>query len=318
MKRVLAFSLLIPGCGGNSEGFVAVNYTVMGTQARVVLKSDSRQLADSAYFVMLKVDSLMSKWKPESEISMVNRGETRVVSPLTGRCISKALEIARITNGAFDPTVQPLVNTWGFGPAGSKSAVPAESVAAALREVGYDSVAVIGDTLITGPRRAFDLGGIAKGLALDLAKEKLRQLGCRDFIVEIGGDLVVSGNKNGKSWVIGIRNPFDRNSLWGTIEMDSGAICTSGGYERFHQVNGQRHTHIVDPRTGMTVQDVASVSVIARNGAEADALATALFVLGPEKGLKLAEELKVEAMFIMPDSSVRKTPGFPDVLEVRP
>jgi len=305
-------------CSGG-PGFVAVDYTVMGTSARIIVPKEKRALADSAYTQMLLVDSLMSVWKQETELSRLNaRGGMRV-SPLTLSCIRIALAAAERTSGAFDPTVWPLVHAWGFDSDSPHIPAP-ESLEAARGLVNWRLVSITGDSVSLGPGQRLDLGGVAKGFALDLASAKLRELGCEDFLVEIGGDIVCSGQKGAQPWRIGIRDPVNRDRIIGTMSIQGQqvAICTSGDYERFVEAGGTRYSHIMDPRKGEPSRGVVSVTLIGReSGAMTDAMATGLFVIGPEEGIPLAESCGLEAMFIYHDGdslAVAKTKGFPEVM----
>ncbi|MEO0248892.1 MAG: FAD:protein FMN transferase, partial [candidate division WOR-3 bacterium] len=283
------------------EGFVSVNYTVMGTSARVIIPREKRALADSAYARMLAVDSLMSIWKPGTELSRLNSARAMRLSPRTLKCVEIALAAARETGGAFDPTVWPLVHAWGFD-SDSPHTPDSESLETAKGLVDWRKIRIIGDSVILGPGQRLDLGGVAKGFALEEAATKLLDLGCDSFLVEIGGDMVCYGQKGGKPWVIGIRDPINPGGIIGTISISAGkgtAICTSGDYERFVEIEGKRYSHIMDPRKGEPARGVVSVTVISDgNAALADAMATGLFVMGPEGGIRLAGSRGMKAMFI--------------------
>jgi len=315
----LALTGLCLSCSRGPD-FVAVDYMVMGTSARIIVPREKRALADSAYREMLVVDSLMSIWKPESELSRLNaRGGMRVDS-LTLSCIRVALAAAEYTAGAFDPTVWPLVHAWGFD--SDEPHLPApESLVSAKRLVDWRGIRIIGDSVALGPGQRLDLGGVAKGFALDMASAKLREMGCNDFLVEIGGDIVCSGQKGYQPWRIGIRDPVNRGGIIGTISIRSSgvAICTSGDYERFVEIEGVRYSHIMDPGKGEPARGVVSVTVIGSGGAAmADAMATGLFVVGPKEGIPLAESYGMEAMFIyrQGDSlAVAMTKGFPEIIK---
>ena len=301
------------------EGFVSVDYTVMGTSARVIVPKEKRALADSAYAEMLLVDSLMSIWKPESELSRLNAEGAMRVDSLTLFCIETALMASRITKGAFDPTVGPLVHLWGFD-SDNPHLPPPESLDSVRGLVDWQKVSIIGDSVVLGPGQSLDLGGVAKGLALDLARAKLEGLGCSSFLVEIGGDIVCSGQKGAEPWRIGIRDPVRRDDIIGTMRIRAlgATICTSGDYERFVEIDGVRYSHIMDPRTGEPASGVISVTVIGFGGAAiADAMATGLLVMGPDEGIPLAESSGMEAMFVYHDRdtlATAKTKGFPEII----
>lgn len=304
---------------GQQEGFVSVDYTVMGTSASVVVPREKRALADSAYARMLLVDSLMSIWKPESELSRLNSLGAMRVDSLILRCVEIALAAADKTHGAFDPTVWPLVHAWGFD-SDSPHLPDPESLQQARGLVDWQNVRVVGDSVVLGPGQHLDLGGVAKGFALDMASARLQELGCSDFLVEIGGDIVCSGQKGTQPWRVGIRDPVRRNDILGTIEIrvPEAIVCTSGDYERFVEIEGRKYSHIMDPVRGEPASGVISVTVIGHgDAAMVDAMATGLFVLGPGDGIPLAESLGMEAMFVYHDGdtlATAKTKNFPEII----
>ena len=292
----------------------------MGTSARVVVPREKRALADSAYARMLLVDSLMSIWKPESELSRLNAKGAMRVDSLTLFCIKTALLAARITKGAFDPTVGPLIHAWGFDSDSPHMPDP-ESLDLARGLVDWQKIKIIGDSVVLGPGQSLDLGGVAKGLALDISSARLQGMGCNDFLVEIGGDIICSGQKSTQPWRIGIRDPVRRDDILGIVEIRApGAIvCTSGDYERFVEIGGRKYSHIMDPVKGEPTSGVISLTLIGQgDAAMADAMATGLFVMGPDEGIPLAESCGMEAMFVYHDGdtlAVSKTKGFPEVIK---
>ncbi|MEO0141402.1 MAG: FAD:protein FMN transferase [candidate division WOR-3 bacterium] len=310
--------ILLFSCSGPPE-FVSVDYAVMGTSARVIVPREKRPLADSAYREMLRVDSLMSIWKPESELSRLNARGCMRVDSLTLACIRIAILVSSITDGAFDPTVGPLIHAWGFDSDSPHMPDP-ESIERAKGLVGWERIRIIGDSVVLGKGQSLDLGGVAKGLALDIASAKLQRMGCSDFLVEIGGDMVCCGQKGAEPWLIGIRDPADPGGIMGTMRIRerSLAICTSGDYERFVEIGGMRYSHIMDPRRGEPAEGVLSVTVLSERGAAfTDAITTGLFVLGPQKGLELADSLGIEAMFVYRDGdtiATATTKGFQEVI----
>lgn len=324
MDRVLSarcslFVILVFSSCAQRESFVSVDYTVMGTSARVIIPRGKRVLADSAYAQMLLVDSLMSIWKSGTELSRLNSAGAMRLSQPTLRCVEIALTAARETGGAFDPTVGPLVHAWGFDSDDPHTPDP-ESLELAKGLVSWQNVRIEGDSVILGPGQRLDLGGVAKGFALDLAAAKLLELGCESFLVEIGGDMLCYGQKGNQPWIIGIRDPANPSGIIGTMSIRGGkgaAICTSGDYERFVEIDGKRYSHIMDPRNGEPARGVVSVTLIGDRGAAlADAMATGLFVMGPEEGIPLAGSLGIKAMFIYYDGdtlATARTWDFPEV-----
>jgi len=144
------------------------------------------------------------------------------------------------------------------------------------------------------------LGGIAKGYAIDLALNKLKEAGVKKGLVNSGGNIGFLGSApNNKKWVVGVKNPYNLSTLIGSLKVSEGAVATSGNYENYFMMNGKRYSHILDPRTGWPVEGILSVTVIAPSGIDADALSTTLFVMGPKKGMLLAEELGAKVLYVL-------------------
>ncbi len=291
----------------------------MGTTYSIRLADaplDRRELArlqtdvDAA---LAEVNRQMSPYLPASEISRFNRAgadEPVAISPDFQAVVRCALEIAEATGGAFDPTVGALVNLWGFGPDGLRRAAPApDQIAAARAVTGWRHLHLLPDGRLEKDVAdlKLDLGAIAKGYGVDRVAALLRERGLANFLVEIGGEtLGVGRNASGEPWRVGVLKPDGSADLQGVARLTDGrAIATSGDYRNFYRdENGQLQTHIIDPRTAAPVRPaVASVSVLADDCLTADALATALFVLGPDESLPLlaARFPGVEAFFIVRD-----------------
>jgi len=271
--------------------------------------------------ILDEVDRLMSTWKKDSELSRFNSWtpqgpeDSFPVAPWTAAAVAEALEAAKISGGAFDPTVLPLVEMWGFGSQGSRVGEPAaEEIAAAEKLIGWQRVRVREGALSKEAAGiSLDLSGSAPGYAADLLCEHLRQRGFPDYIVEVGGEVRVGGRApGGRSWRIGIEQPVDGAEpgtlLSVAVEVSDCAVATSGDYRKFRMsADGRRLSHEIDPRSGRPISNfLASVTIIAPACGQADALATACMVLGPEEALKLVERLPaVEAYLI-----VREGQGF--------
>lgn len=264
----------------------------------------------------------MSTWIPESDLSKWNRSrrlDPIEVDPDLLQVVRFALAVARASGGAFDPTVDPLVNLWGFGPEGRPLQPPSEDMIKKIRShVGYTNVVIIGNRLLgkKDPWVEIDLGAVAKGYGVDVLMELITSYGIKDALVEIGGETSAIGmNQAGHPWRIGVQRPVHAaipgQELQGILEISGMAVATSGDYQNFYKdEQGDFRTHIIDPRTGSPVHhSLAGVTVISTNCMTADALATALYVLGPEKGNKLVKQFKnTEAYYIerMPDGSFRE------------
>jgi thiamine biosynthesis lipoprotein len=202
-----------------------------------------------------------------------------------------------VSEGRFDPTVGAVSRLWQFWDGAQPPAQ--DSIQAALRRVGFSRYAA-------GERPSgmlMDLGGVAKGYAADRAAAKLRALGFRSAIINAGGDMRLLGSRpDGKPWRIAIRHPRRQSDFIGFLDLEDISVATSGDYEKFFMYNGKRYHHILDPETGMPGYASAAVTVVAKDAALCDALATGLFLLGPEKGLAVVEAIDgVDAVFVHPD-----------------
>jgi len=278
---------------------------VMGPiMARITVVSDRMSAEETesvirdAFASIHKVDRLMSKYKKESDVSRLNRSDAGVwveVDAMTFTVFEESQRIAELTGGAFDVTALPLSSLWSFWPRGEPVVPSEEEIERARSHVGYRKLSLNRSTrslMKSDAETKVDLAGIAKGYAADRAMEALRRKGVRDALVEIGGETRSMGkNKSGKPWRIGVLHPIKRGFLT-ILELSNKAVATSGDYMKFFVVEGKTYSHLIDPRTGRPISnDVCSVTVIAENCTEADALATAISVLGIEEGFELIESL---------------------------
>ena len=261
-------------------------------------KSDCQQAVKLAFEEIKRIDSLMNVYNEDSEISRINRsaGKSAVaVSADTLRVIDQSISFAHLTDGALDITIAPLMELWGFRN-GPKQIPLDNELREKLSLVDYRKILVDADrstVKLGSPGMQVDVSGIAKGYAVDRAIQILRDAGIQNALVNAGGDIYALGSPPGKkSWRIGIRHPLDSADLLGILELRDKAVATSGDYENFFQVDGKRYCHIMDTKTGWPVEDIMSVTIVADSSAEADALATAVFPLGADHGMKLIENLE--------------------------
>ena len=274
--------------------------------------------------VLERIEGRMSHYRPESELSRFNRARTTEPQRMSGetlRVVAEALAVNRASGGAFDVTVGPLVDAWGFGPPGRAPEAPDEESLAALRErVGGDLVDVDLAASTLRKRRAdvvVDLSAIAKGYAVDAVAAILAERGFAHFLVEIGGELRVGGrNERGERWRVAIERPSPGvAAAQRIVQLTDAALATSGDYRNFYELDGARVSHTIDPRTGRWVtHELRSVSVIAERCSLADARSTALNVLGPADGYDLAIAQGWAALFVADDGAgrlvERETPAF--------
>ncbi len=288
----------------------------MGTTYSVkiagVLTEDEQLRLERATAARLdEIDRRMSTWRDDSEVTRFGASastEWFEVSGETAAVVATAQRIAEDTGGAFDITVAPLVDLWGFGPEGEKSVPSDDDIAAAMETCGWSRLDVGTDSAgqpalrKTVPDLRIDLSAIAKGYAVDAIAEVLEAMGHSSYMVEIGGEVRVAGEKApGTPWRIGIQLPdAARAVVESIVALEHGALATSGDYRNFFRAGARRYSHTIDPRTGRPVEhSLASVSVIAPTCEEADALATALMVLGPEEGYTLATERGLAVLLVV-------------------
>lgn len=316
LPPLAALITLVVLTGGSATPPRSVAFTIrtMGTYGRVVLvTADSAAAAPltlPALGAFARVDSLMSNWTTTSEIARINRvagsGPTPV-EPEVATVIDTALGLWRESDGAFDITVEPLVRLWGF--LGGTKRVPGDDeIAATLRRVGAGRVrldAAARTIAFATPDVRIDLGGIAKGYAVDVAAESLKTHGVSDALVDLSGNMVAIGHPPGADhWRIGIRDPRDRMPYFARLVVQN-AVSTSGQYEQFVAANGRRYGHILDPRTGRPADGLISVTVVAPTALLCDAWDTPLFVLGPERARhKARERADIAAVLVEPGAGV--------------
>ncbi len=256
-----------------------------------------------------RVDSLMSTYDPSSELSRFNlyAGEDWFpVSVETLTVVAAAIEISALSGGAFDVTVGPLVNLWGFGPDGPIGELPPDSaIARSLRRVGYQKLATHNDPPALRKSHAdlyLDLSAIAKGYAVDQAGRALSATGVDNYLVEVGGEIMAHGhNANGNLWRVAVEQPLaGERSVQRVLQLHNTAIATSGDYRNFFEFGDRRYSHSIDPRTGRPVPyALASVSVLEPSAMRADALATTLMIMGPEAALVFADRDHIAGVLIV-------------------
>lgn len=278
-----------------------------------------------------EINRTLSTYDPDSELSRFNRARTTdpvVISPALHTVLRVAFQVSEQSGGAFDVTVGPLVNLWGFGPDPRNDRIPAAAdLAAARRRVGYDKLELRDAPPTLRKTHAdvyVDLSAIAKGYGVDRVSELLEAHGLEHHLVEIGGELRARGhNARGERWRVAVERPISiGRSLGPVLALDAAALATSGGYRNFFTIGGRRYAHIIDPVSGWPAHNrAASVSVVADSCMLADAWATALQVQGPERGMATAERLGLAVLFIVEHEDrleERASRGFHTYREVDP
>lgn len=279
----------------------------MGTTYHITVIADQLPPSDIEQQIdqlLSKVDHSMSTYKKDSEISRFNRlnvGQQLEISQEFADVLQISREIWQLSEGAFDPTLGPLVDLWGFGPKATGDLIPSDQdITAALKNTGFDGVVLKGLTLTKNKPVALDLSAVAKGYAVDIVSNYLEMSALPDYLVEVGGEIRVSGfNSEGMPWRVAIEQPQLLASVNKIVGLTDMSIATSGDYRNYFERDGIRYSHTIDPRTGKPIDhNLASVTVLIDSCAEADAWATAFSVLGAQQSIELAEKLDL-AMYML-------------------
>ena len=311
---LLCASVLLLACSSQADREAAqISGEIMGTRYAVtVVQSPASQLDIAALSrgiqeQLAHIDALMSTYKPDSEVSRLSAlpaSQSMRLHPDTYKVLALAQGVFQQSGGAFDPTVGPLVDLWGFGSAGEHLVSPPSDseIRKAKALTGFHSLLLEKDGKVGKEQFVrIDLSAIAKGYAVDAVAEYLRAQGIDNYLVEVGGEITTAGQSARLSkWVLGIEQPdFTGRRAYTTVQLSGEAMATSGDYRNYFEFEGQRYSHTIDPRSGTpAMHRLASVSVIHEACALADAWSTALMVLGEEQGLALAEKLGLKAYFI--------------------
>ena len=289
----------------------------MGTRIAVELWSKTEASGEAAIDAVMaemhRVDELMSHYKPESQLSRINahagEGPVRVDRELFD-LIARSLEFSRLTDGAFDITYASVGYLYDY----RHHVKPDEAqIEAHLSAVDWRSLELdpANSTVrFRKPGMRIDLGGFAKGYAVDRSIELLQARGIEHASVSAGGDTRILGDRFGRPWIVGIRHPDDANRVILRMPLENVALSTSGDYERYFDENGVRYHHIIDPRTGHSASKVRSATIIGPTATQTDGLSKTAFVLGPEKALEILARIPdIDAVFVGPDGKVYYTPG---------
>lgn len=263
-----------------------------------------------------RIEALISSWQESSQTTLVNNHAG--IRPVKVdwelfRLIQRSLKVSTLSEGSFDITFASADRIWRFD--GSMKAMPApEEVAASVAKIDFRKIILNPeDTTVYLPEKGMKIGfgGIGKGYAANRAKAVMEKMGIQNGLVNAGGDLICWGkNLGGKDWHIGITDPLDKSKMIAWLVINDLAVVTSGDYERYTLIDGRRFAHIIDPKSGYPVQGVASVSIFCPDTELADALATAVFVMGPEKGIQLLERLRgIEGMLVDHEGRIFSSKG---------
>lgn len=301
-----------------------IKYTklLMGTIVEITLVGDNVELLnnakDAAFLEVQRLESLMSSYKDSSDISKINAaaGKKQVrVSEEVVEVIENAKKISDMTDGAFDITVGVLGKAWRFTNDDKGEPIPPakQVVEQLLPFIDYRQTTLDKDlrtVKLNKEGMMLNLGGIAKGYIVGKAVDAIKRKGIKKGIVHAGGDMFVFRDDEDTGWKIGIKHPRKKDKILGTITISNGAISTSGDYERFFIKDGVRYHHILDPKTGFPASRTQAVTIVAKDPVMADALSTAVFIMGSEKGMVLIERLSdVEGLIVDSDGSISISTG---------
>ncbi len=317
MKRILAAFLLLlclAGCTPQPKSYTA-DFFAMDTFMSITAYGEDEQAAqDTAVQLEQRINALepaLSRTREDSDLYRLNHadGAACEVSEDTYAAIEAAVQFAEWTGGAFDPTMAPLTDLWGINT--DHAHVPAQAeIDAALTHVGYQNIELLGNNqvrLLNGAQ--LDLGGIGKGFATDAVAAMLD--GTQGVLATLGGNIGAYGenpNRDSGNWVVGIADPDDNAAFIATVEVRGLSVVTSGDYERYFEQDGKRYHHIFDPATGYPADSgLRSVTVIDESSTRADALTTALFVMGLEEGMAFCGQNDIAAVFVTADKQVHVT-----------
>lgn len=285
----------------------------LGTMIEIQVRGLARDQADAAinaaFAEIRRIDTLFSTYTPVGPVWRLNHSRDTVVTvpPEVHALLLRCDTLWRASGGAFDAATEPLVRAWGFD--SETPAVPTDAALAdAMARSGWSRISIDANRRIRkAPDAAVNFGAIAKGYAVDRAVAMLARHGAHDALVNAGGEIRATGG----SWQVGIQHPRSPSELLAVVELRGRAIATSGDYEQYFESGGTRYHHIFDPATGRPAPHCQSVSIIANDDMTADALATAVFVLGPERGMEfLTQYPDIEALIVDADGARHSTPGF--------
>lgn len=326
---VLSLTLLLSSCDDSKNRLSVLSGPTMGTTWSVKYTGTPDENIDSLKAdieaALEQVNAEMSTYRADSVLSRFNQAAAGTLVDLpadTQKVLKAAFSLSEMTGGAYDVTVGPLVNLWGFGPESDRFEPPqADEIEAARRRVGWQSLLLDGPRLLQPGEVYVDLSSIAKGFAVDKVAELMDKHGLKSWLVEVGGELRARGTKPyGQPWRIAVERPIPGvREVEQVVALKDMAVATSGDYRNFFESDGKLYSHTIDPRTGYPVQHaLASVSVLHKSAMMADGLATAMTVLGPKEGMAFAKANELAVFFIVrTDEGVKElsTPAFDAIVE---
>ncbi|WP_396136419.1 FAD:protein FMN transferase [Clostridium sp. SHJSY1] len=316
---VIFMLILIISTRNNKDTLTEKRFYVLGTI--IYLKAfgkKSESAIKEAFDYLIDIDNRMSAFKDDSEISIINKNagiKAKTVSSDTFSLIEEAIKYSELSEGAFDPTIRPVVSLWGIGTK-SERKPKKDEIQEKLKLVNYKDIILNKKDNSVGLKNKYqsiDLGGIAKGYATDEITKIFKKNGIKTAIIDLGGNIFVLGNKNnGTSWNVGIQDPIrGRGEHVGVLSLKDKSVVTSGNYERFFIKENEKFHHIIDPSTGYPLKsNVLSATIISDKSIDGDGLSTGVYIMGIEKARNLIESISgIDAIFITEDKNVYITSG---------
>lgn len=321
----IILALALSACAKQPPAEYSATEFVLGTVCSLrIVQGGSQAALDSAFARLRELEAELTVNKEGSQIDAVNAAAGVVpvkVGPDAIAIIKKGLYYAGLSDGAFDPSVGPLVKLWGIGSDHARKPSEAE-IAAAVKSIGWKDIVLdekAGTVFLRRKGMALDLGSATKGYAADEVARILKAAGVKSAVIDLGGNVLVIGKKpDGKPWRVGLQDPdLERGNYIGIATLDDMTMVTSGVYERFFEEGGVRYHHILDTKTGYPVQNgLTSVTIITKKSFDADGVTTMLFALGREKGMELARKLGIEVVMLDSGHRVYMTPGVPRLFQI--
>ncbi len=313
---VLQLAAFAAGCAKTKIEPLPDNAFVLDTIVTITLYDKTEQsILDGAFSLCEEYEQLLSRTIADSDVGRINaaNGEPVTVDPRTAELIRTALQVSSLCDGGFDITIEPVSSLWNFKTEAPSLPDP-EAIQKGIALVDYRQVKLEGDTVTLPAGMGIDLGAIAKGYIADQIADYLREQGVGKAIIDLGGNIYALGDRvDGTPWRVGIQSPFKErgHDYVGIVRVTDKSVVTSGIYERYFELDGQLYHHLLDTKTGYPMdKGLASVTIISDLSVDGDALSTAVFSLGVEKGLELVSTLDgVEAVFIDTDGNVTTSPG---------
>ncbi len=309
----LLFALFTFSACQEESDYYKIEGNTQGTTYKLIFQENKHPVSKVEIDSLLHAfDMSLSTYIPNSVISRINENDTTVVlDTFFMTMYDKALEINKATGGAFDITVAPLVNVYGFGFGKQKARIDSSLIDSLLRYVGMSKIRIENKRLIKEyPQTMLDGNAIAQGQAVDVVADFLEQKNIRNYLVEIGGELITKGTKFGQKWVVGIDKPVEGSTaenrvIKTTIQITNEAVATSGNYRKFVIIDGKKYTHSINPKTGFpTFNSLLSATIVAPSCITADAYATACMVSGLEKAKEIVKNNpNLECYFIYEDEN---------------